>query len=215
LSSRPFQGDYDTNSAELSSGTLYFHDEGVLGSSAVVLLHGRNSHSGTWRKNASHLAKETGWRVIAPSLSPWRGSAEELEISGYVNVVDELLSKLKIENSVLVGNSMGGWIAMRLALIRKSVQALVLEDSAGIDKPSDPETLHALDKLGIPVLILWGREDQVLPVDAGERINSEIKKSELVVFDKVGHVPHWEKPEEFNKLVLDFVKINAKRILHN
>jgi pimeloyl-ACP methyl ester carboxylesterase len=205
LSVRPFRGDYDTNSVTLKSGTLHFHDEGA-GDSAIVLLHGRNSHSGTWRKNSTYLVKNTGWRVIAPSLSPWRSTDEELQITNYATTVDELLTKLKLENVILVGNSMGGWIAMRLALNRKSVKALVLEDSAGADKSSTSVILPELDASSIPVLIIWGREDEIMPLEAGKRMHSELKRSELVVFDHVGHVPHWEAPDEFNRLLVEIVR---------
>jgi pimeloyl-ACP methyl ester carboxylesterase len=209
LSERPFRGDYDTDSVKLNSSFLYYHDEGVSRDSAIILLHGRNSHSGTWRKNAGHISKETGWRVIAPSLSPWRGEVEEIQIANYVKTVDELLSELKIENAILVGNSMGGWIAMRLAAMRKSVRALVLEDSAGGDKSTTADDFRALNASKLPILIIWGKEDEVLPLVDGEKTHSELKNSELLVLNGIGHVPHWEAPEEFDRLVVGFV-VNSK-----
>ncbi len=40
-----------------------------------------------------------------------------------------------------------------------------------------------------PVLLLWGREDRVTPLDIGERLSKELPHAELVVFPQCGHFP--------------------------
>ncbi|HYP30183.1 MAG TPA: alpha/beta hydrolase [Blastocatellia bacterium] len=54
-------------------------------------------------------------------------------------------------------------------------------------------------------LIVWGREDLLTPIAMGERFRKEIPNSELLVFDKCGHVPQIEKAPEFNAAVLKFL----------
>lgn len=54
-------------------------------------------------------------------------------------------------------------------------------------------------------LIVWGREDLLTPIAMGERFKREIPNSELLVFEKCGHVPQLEKASEFNAAVLKFL----------
>jgi pimeloyl-ACP methyl ester carboxylesterase len=56
-----------------------------------------------------------------------------------------------------------------------------------------------------PALIVWGREDGLLPLSDGERFNKDIAGSKLVVFDQCGHVPNFEKAPEFNTAVINFL----------
>jgi pimeloyl-ACP methyl ester carboxylesterase len=46
-----------------------------------------------------------------------------------------------------------------------------------------------------PVLIIWGRDDPVIRLQYGLRLNRDIPGSRLVVIDECGHNPHEEKPE--------------------
>jgi 2-hydroxy-6-oxonona-2,4-dienedioate hydrolase len=63
----------------------------------------------------------------------------------------------------------------------------------------------AVKKIKRPTLIVWGREDGLVPLSEGERFNKDIAGSKLVVIDESGHVPNAEKPAEFNAVVLKFL----------
>jgi pimeloyl-ACP methyl ester carboxylesterase len=55
-----------------------------------------------------------------------------------------------------------------------------------------PVDLSAAERLGeirAPTLILWGKADKFVPVEAAEIFHSRIPKSRLIVYDDVGHVP--------------------------
>lgn len=56
-----------------------------------------------------------------------------------------------------------------------------------------------------PTLIVWGREDGLIPLNEGERFHKDIAGSTLIVFDQCAHVPHIEKAGEFNAAVLKFL----------
>lgn len=56
-----------------------------------------------------------------------------------------------------------------------------------------------------PTLIIWGRQDGLVPLADGERFNREIAGSKLVVIDQCGHVPNFEKAAEFNAATLKFL----------
>ena len=61
-----------------------------------------------------------------------------------------------------------------------------------------------------PTLLIWGRQDGLVPVAEGEHFNRDIAGSKLVVFDQCGHVPQIEKAAEFNAAVLKFLSEGAQ-----
>jgi len=61
-----------------------------------------------------------------------------------------------------------------------------------------------------PTLIVWGRQDGLVPLADGERFNKDIAGSKMVVLDQCGHVPNAEKPGEFNAALLKFLSENAQ-----
>ena len=65
-----------------------------------------------------------------------------------------------------------------------------------------------LGKIQKPTLIIWGRQDGLLPLSDGEKFNKGIAGSQIVVFDPCGHVPQFEKAAEFNQKVLEFLEKN-------
>ena len=62
-----------------------------------------------------------------------------------------------------------------------------------------------LNSITVPTLIVWGKEDRILPLEHGIYGQQQIKGSRLYVFEQCGHVPNLEKPHEFNELVLKFL----------
>jgi pimeloyl-ACP methyl ester carboxylesterase len=68
--------------------------------------------------------------------------------------------------------------------------------------PSLPKLLEGV--AGLPTLIVWGRQDPVIPPSAGELYNKSIAGSKLAVLDRCGHRPEIEKTAEFVKLLRDF-----------
>jgi len=63
-----------------------------------------------------------------------------------------------------------------------------------------------LEEIELPTLIVWGRNDRVVPVPAALAYERRIgDNAELVIFDKCGHVPQLERPVRFNRVVEDFL----------
>lgn len=50
--------------------------------------------------------------------------------------------------------------------------------------------------IDVPALLLWGREDSVVPLTVGERLAQELPDAALVVLDSCGHLPAEEMPDE-------------------
>lgn len=69
---------------------------------------------------------------------------------------------------------------------------------------SDPDL--TLDRLTMPALLLWGREDRIVPLEYGRALDRELSDSELVIIDQCGHLPHIEEPDTTNRAILDFLE---------
>jgi pimeloyl-ACP methyl ester carboxylesterase len=73
-------------------------------------------------------------------------------------------------------------------------------------RPGFGEFQFAYPWLKLPIVLIWGREDPVAPVEDAELIHSLAPQSRLVVFDKVGHFPQIEEPEAFSQQVAEAIK---------
>jgi pyruvate dehydrogenase E2 component (dihydrolipoamide acetyltransferase) len=57
--------------------------------------------------------------------------------------------------------------------------------------------------LSLPVQIIWGREDRIIPVTHAEALASRLR---IHILDQTGHLPHMEKVGEVNRLIGRFVE---------
>jgi pimeloyl-ACP methyl ester carboxylesterase len=67
---------------------------------------------------------------------------------------------------------------------------------------------HILDRLTeveVPALIVWGRNDNVVPPADALEYGRMLSNSETTIFDETGHVPMAERPVRFNRLLEAFV----------
>jgi pimeloyl-ACP methyl ester carboxylesterase len=62
-----------------------------------------------------------------------------------------------------------------------------------------------LASIHVPTLVVWGRQDALLPLESGERYAAQIPGAKLVTFDKCGHVPPLEKTADFVSAVTAFL----------
>lgn len=104
------------------------------GPQTVVFVHGLSGSWQNWLPNLLPFA--AAHRVVALDLPGFGASPmprDPISIDGYARILDELLGRLGIEEAVLVGNSMGGFVSAELALLFPArVARLVLVGAAGI-----------------------------------------------------------------------------------
>jgi 3-oxoadipate enol-lactonase len=62
-----------------------------------------------------------------------------------------------------------------------------------------------LGQLDIPTLIIWGREDASLPLRCAEEMHRLITGSRLEILDSAGHLANFDRADEFNELVTNFL----------
>ncbi|GAA4823552.1 alpha/beta fold hydrolase [Nocardioides caeni] len=247
----------------------------------LLLIHGLGGTWRNWEANIPGLARHH--RVIALDLPGFGGSepyAGEVSVARYVATLVELLDQLDVLEATIVGNSMGGLLAMETALVRPDrVTATVLVSSGGLPLTSwrhqrvlipqarlvnrllrrpvcrwalrrsqlarvllggqvffdarsvPPELLSAaLDGLGAhgfaaaldagsdydarvrapgirkPTLVVWGRQDPLLPVEMGHELHELIRGSHFEVWDRTGHCAMLEHPARFDVRVTSFIE---------
>lgn len=61
-------------------------------------------------------------------------------------------------------------------------------------------------KMDKPVLLFWGRKDTTVPFKHSETLRKTMPNLEFHAIEDCGHIPHYEKPEEVNPILLEFLR---------
>lgn len=62
-----------------------------------------------------------------------------------------------------------------------------------------------LGAIKVPTLVLWGRQDHLVPLASGQQFAKEIAGAQITVFDQCGHVPQLECSAPFNAALTKFL----------
>src|SRR5712691_699216 len=146
----------------------------------------------------------------------------------------DLMDHLDLTQPYVAGLSLGGWLAAELATrYANRVRKLALLNPVGLfvpDVPSpevlentlkareatarvgwnpylcNPKLRERLYRITTPTLIIWGESDRLVPPTHGKAYQEGIAGSKLVILEKCGHAPPFEKPQETAKLLSDFFR---------
>ncbi len=127
---------FPTSTVLVNEVNICYYDSRMNGP-ALVLIHGLGTHIGYWRENIPGLT-QAGVRVIALDL-PGYGKSDKPDTASYslryyAQTIIGLLKHLNISKATFVGLSMGGQIALTVALNHPDmVEKLVLLSPAGIE----------------------------------------------------------------------------------
>ncbi|GAA5193493.1 alpha/beta hydrolase [Rugosimonospora acidiphila] len=107
--------------AELSTVRMCFRDEGDPSGEALLLIMGLSSQLIHWPQEIVDALGERGYRVIRPDnrdsgLTEWKTAPSQYYLAAVARDTIELLDHLGIEQAHVVGASMGGMVAQRLAI---------------------------------------------------------------------------------------------------
>ena len=69
----------------------------------------------------------------------------------------------------------------------------------------NPKMPFLMAQCTTPTLVVWGKQDAIVPLNSGERYAQTIPGASLQVIDQCGHWPHVEKPQAFLDAVLPFL----------
>ena len=64
---------------------------------------------------------------------------------------------------------------------------------------------NELHNIKVPVLLIWGKQDNVTPAEVAEDFDRYIPNTELYWIDECGHAPMMEKPQEFNQILINWL----------
>jgi 4,5:9,10-diseco-3-hydroxy-5,9,17-trioxoandrosta-1(10),2-diene-4-oate hydrolase len=78
-------------------------------------------------------------------------------------------------------------------------------DLRGTRKDVSRPILDALAGIAAPTLVVWGRQDRIVPAAHAAVAGRGIPRARVHLFDGCGHFPQWERPGEFNALLLEFL----------
>jgi pimeloyl-ACP methyl ester carboxylesterase len=68
------------------------------------------------------------------------------------------------------------------------------------------EACRRVGAQGKSMLLIWGREDQVIPLATSRAVKAAIPHVEFHTIDEAGHVPHMERPDVVNPLLIEFLR---------
>ncbi len=247
----------------------------------LLFLHGLGGLWQNWLLNLP--AFMDSHRVVAIDLPGFGGSempAGDISIPGFARAVDAVCRELGLEEPVVVGNSMGGFVGAELAVsfptrvaklalvaaaglstehlvrepllagarawavltartgvraevavtrprLRRAALQVVVRYPERLSVPLSIELVRGanasgfipafdalmrhsfrdtLERIEVPVLIVWGRNDILVPVDDAEMFEHLIgENAHSVIFDDTGHLPMLERPGRFNELLAGFI----------
>lgn len=209
-----------------------------------------------------------GFHVYAPDLLGYGRSPKpnvDYSISLEEQTVVQFMEAMHVPRADVGGWSMGGWIAMKLALDHpEMVDRLVIYDSAGIYFPATfgPELFTPKDVAGVrtlmamlspkpralpefaaeaalrklegnawvlrrsvasmtsgrdlldfrlykisqPMLIVWGAQDELIPLSVGETIHKSVPQSVLDIVEGCGHLAPAECARPVTEGTVEFLK---------
>ena len=258
---------------------VHYRASGPTDAPVLIMIHGTAASLHTWEPLRQRL--DDRYRVIAYD-QPGHGLTgphpeRNYDYSGMVDGLDAVFVAEGISEAVLIGNSMGGWVAWQDALENPHrVTSLVLLNAVGIPsdeelnsalgfkimaspigrmisqrvtprslveqsvydaiereeiittemvdrywellrypgnrqamgdmfarRPSDPS--GELAEIEQPTLVLWGDQDQLVPVSSAYEFERRMPNAEAIVYEGVGHLPMEEVPGAVAQDILDFL----------
>ena len=68
------------------------------------------------------------------------------------------------------------------------------------------QTYQRVAALGLPVLLVWGKQDKLVPFKLSEKARQTLPQAEFHAIDQAGHIAHYERPELVNPILIAFLK---------
>ncbi len=237
----------------------------------LVLLHGAGDQAGTWNKVVPEMNRH--FQLVIPDLAGHGQSdpaAGVLSLGTLLTALEQLLDAKPWRDAplVLVGNSLGAWMAMlythkcpqrvtRVILIdggpikavseigimpkdreeaRRALDAVldpstprrpnfVLDDLVRVSNTGPISRLLAageedmskylldgkLASFQLPVDLIWGASDRLVPLDYAKKLQSQLPHSTLTVIEHCGHGPQLERPQELTRVLLQVLASESSR----
>ncbi len=179
---------------------VHFLAAGPADGRPIILLHGARFDSTTWEGLGTlDLLAGAGYRAIALDL-PGYGRSWEAHGSE-TKFLRRFVRKMKLAPPVVVAPSMSGRFAYPLATGRPGAVAGLV----ALAPAATPQYTPLLADSGVPLLVVWGSQDTVFPVEEGQRLAAAVPGSRLLILDGAGHPSYLDRPDSFHRALLEFL----------
>jgi len=149
-----------------------------------------------------HLAGNSLGGQIAIHLAASRPDlVRSLVLIDSTGIPFEIAPGAHIENIVMPH----GWRSFLLILARDLFRAGPTAFAVAFARLLRDDARPLMRRLTMPVLLLWGEHDPLVPLTYAKQMLAEIPHAELHVIPRAGHVPMWENPRDFNDALLSFL----------
>lgn len=236
-------------------------EEGPDDGEVLLLLHGLFGTASNFDETIHYFKNR--YKIYLPILPIFEMSVRKLSVYSLMQYVREFVEYFQIKKPHIIGNSLGGHIALLYVLeYLDDVSTMTLTGSSGLYENSFGSTFprrgdkdfirnkinltfydneivteemvdkiyditsdtrkclsmvktaksairhnvgDQLYKITIPSLLVWGKQDTITPPFVAEEFHEKLPQARLDFIDKCGHAPMLETPEEFNKILEDFL----------
>ena len=146
---------------EIKNYNLAYIDEGDS-ENVLLFIHGLGSYLKAWDRNIPELKKH--FRCIALDLPGYGKSSKQIhsgDVSFYVEIINEFITKLNLENVSLVGHSMGGQIVSAYTIKHPNqITKLILAAPAGFETFNEEE-VELIKKIISPEILFKTSDHQI------------------------------------------------------
>jgi pimeloyl-ACP methyl ester carboxylesterase len=232
----------------------------------LILLHGLFGALSNWVDVVKGFSPS--YRIVIPLIPIFDYPVLNTNVSELEKFITKFISHFGFSDFTLVGNSLGGHIALLHSLRHpEKIKHLVLTASSGLYENAmgggfprredynfikekvavtfyDPKNatkelvdecfqtvndrnrlirILALAKsairhnmsdelkhIKIPTCLIWGKNDTITPPDVAEEFHKLLPLSDLFFIDKCGHAPMMEQPQEFNRILDEWLASQLK-----
>ncbi|MGH1352964.1 MAG: alpha/beta fold hydrolase [Methyloligellaceae bacterium] len=94
----------------------------------------------------------------------------------------------------------------RPELNRKGFKRALLSTVFNTPVGDSQELYHKVTATGIPVQMVWGAYDIVTPFPGNERVKNVLPNADIQIYDEMGHLPQFDRPEMFAGKIIAFLK---------
>ena len=101
----------------------------------------------------------------------------------------------------------------RLQMEYKGFKRAILSTIRNMVEMDTLAEYQALGQAGLPVTLLWGREDATVSASDIQLLRGAIPQAEFHPVDEAGHLPHYEQAKVVNPLLIDFLRSAEARLL--
>ena len=161
----------------------------------------------------THPELVTALIAVAPALSGYetpdtfREVWEEIELAynaGDFERVIEMETRMWVDGPKRAPDQVAPHVRARMKMMMTDM--ITHQTEQGEPQGIQPTAVGRLSEIHIPTLLIAGDGDVPYMLDIVNTLEAGIPGAKKVIMPGLAHVPNMEKPQEFNQLVLDFLK---------